>query len=211
MEGARGRRPVHRTEERVFPAARRMNDRMLAEHWARYRFVSPLLSGRLLDLACGTGYGSGELARRETTREVVGIDSSAEALDWAARYYAHPKVRYRRIDVARAGWESSLGRFDGIVAFEILEHLADEAAFWIGVERSLATSGALWLSTPLGRGRGLDAADAFHVHQLRRSEVEELFSKGWKRTVFGQIGEWIEPWVAGRRYYTILVRARRRP
>lgn len=210
MGAARIRRSVGRTEERVFPAARRMSDRMMAEHWARYRFVAALLAGRLLDLGCGTGYGSRELARRETTREVVGVDSSAEALGWAGRYYPDPKINYLRIDVARAGWEASLGGFDGIVAFEILEHLADERAFWRGVERLLDARGTLWLSTPLGRGRGRPAADPFHVHQLRRTEVERLFSAGWESTLFGQAGEWIEPWVAGRRYYTILVRARRR-
>jgi 2-polyprenyl-3-methyl-5-hydroxy-6-metoxy-1,4-benzoquinol methylase len=188
-----------------------MSDRMMAEHWARYRFAADLLRGRLLDLGCGTGYGASELARREATREVVGIDSSAEALEWAARYYPHPKIDYRRTDVARPGWESSLGSFDGIVAFEILEHVADETAFWIGIKRSLIAGGTLWLSTPLGRGRGRAAADPFHVHQLRRSEVEEIFAEGWEPDFFGQIGEWIEPWVAGRRYYTILVRARRRP
>jgi cyclopropane fatty-acyl-phospholipid synthase-like methyltransferase len=211
VAAARSRRRIQRTEERVFPAARRLSDRMMAEHWARYRFAASRLGGRLLDLGCGTGYGCGELARRETARAVLGIDASAAALEWAARYYAHPRVEYRRIDVTHPGWESSLGRFDGIVAFEIIEHLADEAPLFTGVERILDAGGTLLLSTPLGRGRGRAAADPFHVHQLRRCEVERLFSAGWEASFFGQTGEWIEPWVAGRRYYTILVCARRRP
>jgi len=210
VAGGAMRKKIVRTEERVFPPARRLSDCMLAEHWARYRFIARRARGRLLDLGCGTGYGSFELARQEATTEVIGVDSSSEPLAWAARYYHHPKVDYRRIDLTQSGWESNLRLFDGIVALEILEHLASEEPFWIGVDRALAAGGSFWLSTPLGRGRGRTASDPFHVHQLRRSEVERLFSVGWEAIFFGQTGEWIEPWVMGRRYRTILVCARRR-
>jgi hypothetical protein len=39
--------------------------------------------------------------------------------------------------------------------------------------------------------------------------VVSLFADGWEARIFGQTGTWIEPWTAGRRYYTIVVRARR--
>jgi 2-polyprenyl-3-methyl-5-hydroxy-6-metoxy-1,4-benzoquinol methylase len=123
------------------------------------------------------------------------------------RYYAGPKISYGCCDVERGGWEGGLGLFDGIVAFEILEHLQSDQSFWRGIALAMAPGGVLWLSTPLGRGRGLATSDPHHVHQLRRSEVARLFASRWNPLFYGQSGAWIEPWTAGRRYYTILVRA----
>lgn len=204
----RRRRRFPRTEERLFPATRRPDDRMMEEHWARYRFAAPRLAGRVCDLGCGTGYGSREIAGAAAVREVVAVDRAEEAARMAGCYYPHPKVSLRRLDLERSGWESDLGRFDAVVAFELIEHLREEAPLWRGIGRILRPGGSLWISTPLGRGRGRSAADPFHVHQLRRSEVLALFRSGWRdRRVYGQTGGWIEPWEAGRRYYTILVRA----
>lgn len=209
MIKSRARRKLPRTEERVFPAARRIEDGMLAEHWARYRFIAPRLSGRILDLGCGTGYGARHLASIPDVTEIVAVDSSGSALEIARRYYPDPKISYRKANLLHRRWESDLGSFDFVVAFEILEHLSDETIFWKGVDCSLAEDGLLWLSTPLGRGRGRPAADRFHVHQLRRSEVEQLFDRSWEKKLYGQTGCLIEPWVAGRHYYTILVCAHR--
>ena len=204
---SRERRSIARSEERLFPPVRRPTDGMLREHRARYSFAAGSLRGRVLDLGCGTGYGCHELSGHAAIAEVVGIDRSPEAIAWAARYYPNPRVSYRVADLEVAGWETGLGRFDRIVAFEVLEHLRNEEAFWRGIDRLLAPGGAFWLSTPLGRGRGITPSDPFHLHQLTRSEVTRLFASGWKASYYGQTGTWIEAWTPGRRYYTILVRA----
>ena len=183
---------------------------MLAEHWARYRFASRSIHGRILDVGCGTGYGARELALAGRVAEVVAVDRSETALSWAGRSYPDPKVSLRLVDLLMERWECELGSFDGIVAFEILEHLVSEEAFWRGIDRALQPNGILWLSTPLGRGRGRGCADPFHAHQLRRSEVDALLDDSWTKERFGQTGEWIEPWVSGRRYYTMLLRAHRK-
>lgn len=203
------RRRIPRTEERLLPIARRSEDPLLREHWERYRFVAPAVEGRILDVGCGTGYGALEIARQERVREVVACDRSPEALALASRYYPHPRVRHVAADLEKPGWEADLGRFDGVIALEILEHLRAEVAFWDGLERLLGGIGVLWLSTPLGRGRGRPAGDPFHVHQLRKEEIEDTFRlRGWDAHYYGQAGTWIETWTPGRRYYTILARAR---
>ncbi len=203
----RERRSIARSEERLFPPARRPTDGMLGEHRARYSFAAGSLRGRVLDLGCGTGYGCHDLCGHAPITEVMGIDRSPEAIAWAERYYSNPRVSYRVADLEAAGWETGLGVFDRIVAFEVLEHLSNEEPLWRGIRRLLSPDGALWLSTPLGRGRGIPPSDPYHLHQLTRCDVARLFSSGWKASYYGQTGTWIEAWTPGRRYYTILVRA----
>jgi 2-polyprenyl-3-methyl-5-hydroxy-6-metoxy-1,4-benzoquinol methylase len=53
------------------------------EHWHRYHFAAPLVSGLdVLDVACGEGYGSALLASRAT--KVIGADIAPAAVGHAA-------------------------------------------------------------------------------------------------------------------------------
>ena len=61
---------------------------MWYEHWHRYVFAQDFVAGkRVLDLACGEGYGADLLAR--TASSVVGVDISEAAI-------AHARARYDR-------------------------------------------------------------------------------------------------------------------
>src|SRR5512145_1849337 len=57
------------------------------EHWHRYAFAAPLAAGRrVLDAACGEGYGSALLARAGA--QVLGVDISLDAVAHARSRYA---------------------------------------------------------------------------------------------------------------------------
>src|SRR5438046_2018790 len=63
------------------------------EHWHRYCVARPLAKGlRVLDAACGEGYGSFLLA--QTAKEVVGIDIAPEAIAHAKSRYVSSNLRY---------------------------------------------------------------------------------------------------------------------
>ena len=65
------------------------------EHWHRYAVAVPAAAGlRVLDAACGEGYGSALLAR--TAAHVVGLDVDAEAVAHARERYARANLRFRR-------------------------------------------------------------------------------------------------------------------
>ena len=82
------------------------------------------LAGRtLIDVGCGDGTYTSELARRGSPAEVVGIDPSPGAVEVAARRY--PDLRF---EVGDAGWlESTAERFDVAVARGVLHHADDPA------------------------------------------------------------------------------------
>ena len=91
-------------------------------HLERYFFAAQTAKGRVLDAACGCGYGSHILSGNGS--RVVGIDIEPSAIEWAKRHYAGPG--YICGDVMDAPW---LGKFDYAVSFETIEHLPDPLTF----------------------------------------------------------------------------------
>src|SRR5512142_1405657 len=79
------------TGERVIPG--QVDADLLNEHLARYAFAARLARGkRVLDAGCGAGYGSAELAK--TAISVLGVDQSADAVEFARENYRLPNLRF---------------------------------------------------------------------------------------------------------------------
>ena len=112
--------------ERLTLEAAQADTMIACEHRQRYEFASGLCAGlRVLDLCCGSGYGSTILAANATA--VVGVDNDAATVDLAQASIARemPVVSFELADaVSYLG--TDLGeRFDAIVCFEGLEHLPE--------------------------------------------------------------------------------------
>jgi SAM-dependent methyltransferase len=114
--------------------------------WLHYDVVRRLLPdppGRLLEVGCGQGSMGARLAQRADYLGVEPDVSSASAAE--ARLAAVGRGEVRVGDLAVLGDEE---RFDTVCAFEVLEHLEDDAgALQSWVER-LVPGGTLLLSTP---------------------------------------------------------------
>jgi SAM-dependent methyltransferase len=158
------------------------------EHWHRYAFARPLARGRrVLDAACGEGYGSALLAAAGA--QVLGVDVDAAAIAHAAARYGD--VGGLRFDVADATALDALpdGAFDLVVSFETLEHVAAQARLLDGFARLLAPGGVLLVSTP-DKAEYTDRsgeANPHHVRELYRDEFEALLASRFPaRRLFGQ-------------------------
>jgi SAM-dependent methyltransferase len=111
------------------------------DHLRRYQWALPQITGRVLDVACGTGYGSELMSARA---EVVGIDNEPLAVE-AAR----SRVRGGSFKVANVPPIPEPDHsFDAVVAFETIEHIDDDLEFVREIRRLLKPSGLLLLSTP---------------------------------------------------------------
>jgi 2-polyprenyl-3-methyl-5-hydroxy-6-metoxy-1,4-benzoquinol methylase len=86
------------------------------DHVNRYRFAKQHVTGRVLDAACGCGYGSKILL--ENAVEAVGVDDSIEAIEWAREFFRGPQFINGKIE--EAPWT---GKFETIVSLETLEHI----------------------------------------------------------------------------------------
>lgn len=142
----------------------------------RYEFVARLCGGlRVLDAACGVGYGSKIIAEAGASH-VTGADQSETAIQVASMKAAHPCVQYVRANLA---WPESLGRpFDVVVSFDTLEHLADPESFMRGLRRILPPNGLLICGTPNRNYRGRASAEnPYKLSELTHSEFVSLFER----------------------------------
>ncbi|WP_017187288.1 class I SAM-dependent methyltransferase [Alkalibacillus haloalkaliphilus] len=193
---------IEDTGERVIPKMMDPMNPLLLEHIARYQFALPYLHGRVLDLSCGSGYGSHMIAKRRKreVEEVVGIDLDPKTIKYAKGEYYHPKTQFIAANAIDATLVDHVGTFDAIVSFETIEHIAEEQALLNNYYRLLKPGGTLVVSTPFGQGRGQPCGSPFHVHQLTEQEFESLFTNYSTSQFYYQDGVLIEPKREGIRY-----------
>jgi SAM-dependent methyltransferase len=135
--------PIEATGERLVPDLQH-GEVVHAEHLARYRFAAQLApSRRVLDAACGEGYGSRILADAGAA-SVVGVDVDERTIEHARTRYAGPE--FQVADVASLPFED--GSFDLIVSFETIEHVPQPENVLAEWRRVLAADGLLVVSTP---------------------------------------------------------------
>lgn len=168
------------TGERLIPG--QVGIDLLNEHLARYSFAARLACGkRVLDAGCGTGYGAAELA--EAAAWVVGADIAAEAIDFARKNYQRPNLFFER--ALCSALPHGAGSFDLVVAFEVIEHLANWRELLLEARRVLAPGGQFIVSTPnrlyYNESRGQEGPNPFHVHEFEyaefRAELEAVFPR----------------------------------
>ena len=162
------------TGERVIPG--QVNDDLWAEHVARYALAARFASGkRVLDLGCGTGYGTADLAR--TAASAVGVDLAPEAIAYAVNHF--PAARF--LECSANAVPLPTGSFDLVTAFEVIEHLQDWRGLLTEAHRLLEPNGLLIVSTPNKRyyaeARAESGPNPFHDHEF---EFEEF------RTALGE-------------------------
>jgi 2-polyprenyl-6-hydroxyphenyl methylase/3-demethylubiquinone-9 3-methyltransferase len=121
---------------------------MIDQHWQCDEHVRAPLEGKTaLDVGCGAGLLTEPLARLGA--KVAGIDAAPELIAVARD---HAAAMGLEIDYRAGAVEGLKGRFDLITCMEVIEHVADPAAFVTALARRLAPGGLLILSTPNATG-----------------------------------------------------------
>jgi SAM-dependent methyltransferase len=149
----------------------------LARHEAAYRLARAHCgAGRVLDLGCGSGYGTAALAREHA--RVVGLDRIPP--DAAARGRAHfVRADLRRIPLAP-------GSFELVVSFQVIEHLEDPAFYLEAIAGLLAPGGTALLTTP--NVLVSDGVNPYHVHEYEAGELGETLRRHFDEVELRGVG-----------------------
>ncbi len=160
------------TGERVMPGD--VAPDLWNEHLARYAFAARLARNRrVLDIGCGAGYGSAELAR--AARSVVACDLADQAVSYAQAHFAAANIRFLRASATALPLADAA--IDLAVAFEVIEHIEDWRGLIEEARRVLAPGGQFIVSTPnrdyYAESRRQSGPNPFHVHEFDFAEFRD--------------------------------------
>ncbi len=173
-----GVRPLRLDGERTLPDVPAENY-WFRRHLAVYEWIAARVAGlRVVDLACGEGYGSAALAR--TAARVTGIEPNPEACEHARARYAREGLSFRR-DLAETFEEPC----DAVVFLQTIEHVADPGAVLAHLREQLAPGGAAYVSTPnvltLAPPGQARSDNPWHVREFRPDEFAALCARHFAR------------------------------
>jgi len=202
LEGEGAAAALEPSNERMIPD--NSDELTFWEHVYRYAFASAFVEGkRVLDIACGEGYGAAAL-RGAGAVQVIGVDIS----DAVCR---HVRTKYG-IETTAGNAESiplADRSVDVIVSFETIEHVSAPDRFLSECVRVLTPGGTLIVSTP---NRGFyeyqgDTPNPYHLSEMTEQEfisglrsrfydlsfyTQRPYSAAWwsPRTLVSKYGLW---------------------
>jgi SAM-dependent methyltransferase len=167
--------PLELTGERTLPDVPAENY-WFRRHLVVYEWIAERCAGlRVVDMACGEGYGTGVLARR--AREVTGVDANPQAFEHARLKYTRPGVRFVRNMI-----ELHAEPCDAVVFLQTIEHVPDPE----GVLRHFKEmAGTVYVSTPnlltLAPAGADKSGNPWHLREYRVAEFRALCESVFER------------------------------
>lgn len=163
------------TIERIYPKLLDNNciddQNTLRLHLERYQFAAQHAQGaRILDMACGCGYGAFLLAQQHPDKHVTGVDLDPDAIAYAQQNYQRDNL----IFICAAAEElNSEQPFDTIVSLETIEHLPCPKTLVSNLVKLLSASGRLIASVPITPT--LDG-NPHHLHDFSQRSFLQLLA-----------------------------------
>lgn len=137
------------------------------EHVRRYASIRRFCYGKVLDLACGCGYGSFLIAGNPDVTAVTGADIDTSAIEWAQKEFKkqNPKLHFVQTDSTKIK-----GKYDTLVCIETIEHIKDTSVIPTLVEKCDIDN--IIVSFP---DKKTTHYNKHHFHDFLRQDIVRLF------------------------------------
>lgn len=164
--------PLELTGERTLPDVP-VENYWYQRHVVVYRWIAAQIAGkRVVDMACGEGYGS-DLLAAAGAEHVTGVDANPEAHEHARLRYVRPNLKFERELVEEYAEEA-----DAIVFLQTIEHVQQPKELLERFASRLKPGGVIYVSTPnvlTLAPKGAERSDnPWHVYEYKPHEFEEL-------------------------------------
>ncbi len=185
---------------------------------ARYKFAMKMIGNlyepnekTILDLGCSDGFGTHFVA--EYAAFVLGVDFDEEAVGYAIRYNSAQNVSYK-LDNFLGGASYGEG-FDGIVSFDVIEHIypENEGKYMETVLRNLRETGTFVIGTPSLEAQqySKESVTGAHVNVYRGEDFYKMLKRYFHQVyLFTQNDEMIHTGHLRMANYLIAVCAHKR-
>jgi 2-polyprenyl-3-methyl-5-hydroxy-6-metoxy-1,4-benzoquinol methylase len=146
-----------------------------------YKFASKMLGRgrRVLDIGCGEGLGTYLLAVE--CGGAVGVDFDEDAIEVAKKNWQDPRIAFHCADALSFTGQQA---FDGVVHFDVIEHIAPEHAddFLKRTADLLAPEGVYVLGTPniTAREHASAVTNAGHINLYSGERLEEALRRQFR-------------------------------
>lgn len=143
-------------------------------HLERYKFASKIIEkGKILDLGCGTGYGTDFLSNAHFSNLCFGIDVNIKSIKYCNRHYPSEHVSF----IVADGLYMPFGdrSFDAVVCFETIEHFNSPVAVLEEIRRVLKIGGIAIISTPNDWNQF--SSNKFHFQNFNYFTFRELLAR----------------------------------
>jgi ubiquinone/menaquinone biosynthesis C-methylase UbiE len=154
--------------------------RWWGEHIHRYNEALLLINSNdiVLDIACGTGFGTDIIAAK-TNGKVIGGDIAKEAIDECNGRWNRSNLEFKVLDGTKLAFPDNY--FDKIVSFETIEHTGQYKEMAAEFARVLKPGGLLILSTPNREVSSPDGVivNPYHIQEFTVEELKQVLQQAF--------------------------------
>ena len=159
-------------------------ERIWLDHINRYRFAAKFAYKKdVLDISCGSGYGS-KILKESGATSVIGIDISKETVDYAKRRYKIDGLHFINGNILNIQYPDNY--FDMAVSFETIEHIKEYRKALSEIHRVLKGNCILVISSPNRKitspGKTINELpdNEYHFIEFSKKEFNFLLSDYFK-------------------------------
>jgi len=174
--------------ERIFISKKELAKRRLSyfdtlwvRHMCAYKFAVPYIKNKVvLDLGCGSGYGTYYLSIKGA-KHIIGIDISKEAIRYCKDQYFNENLQYVTMDGSKLAFKDN--SFDCVTSFQVIEHIENLDDYLSELRR---VAKMFFVSTPNKKTYDAAGNNLFHVREFYLKDLQDLLQSFFQKVkLFG--------------------------